>query len=100
MFLLLAPAQDQRRQHHAGGDRRFRVLLRDQQPILADELLAGVRVVAAEDGGYEVKHPLVAALTERRLARQIDNAQFLEDGKRLLGLLREYWRRDDRQTIS
>ena len=100
VFLFLAPAEDQRRQHDPGGDGRLRVLLADQQVELADQLPPCLGIVGAEDRGHEVEHPLVAALAERRPPRQINDPQLLEDGERLRGLVGVDRRRDDGPAVN
>ncbi|MNY14317.1 hypothetical protein D3C86_1474880 [compost metagenome] len=65
VFLFLPPADDDRRQHDAGGDSRFRILLADEQAIFTDQLLTRVGLIAAKDGAYEVEHPFLRAFAER-----------------------------------
>ena len=69
VFRFRSPILNQHRQHDAGGDCRFGVLLADEHEERLDESPPFVRVawyiaVGTENGFGELRHPR-AALTER-----------------------------------
>ena len=96
MLFLFPPAKNQRCKHDACSYRGLCVLLADQHVELADQLIAGFRIVSAEYGGNEVEHPLIRTFTECWLAWKVRNAQLLEYRKRMLCLVRENGRRNNR----
>ncbi|MNO85332.1 hypothetical protein D3C76_767030 [compost metagenome] len=72
------PVADQCRQHDPCSDRRFTVFLRDAEHHFPNQTLAGLAVVAAEDGPGERQDPGCAGGLNGGAARGIDDLQPLE----------------------
>ena len=73
----------ERRQAERGNVGRLGVFLRDHAQQLPHEAPLGHRVLAGEEGTEDVTEPITAGLRQPRIARDIRQAQAIEEGKRL-----------------